>query len=334
MENQFVPSASLDSYAIPMDVKTPLIDPSSNPENFTNIDTLKAIVTNNMRPDRPSTVPVINNNSNHIHEKHMIRYPSNELKLSETPKKLVIVSQLKTEIFYQALFSEFIGTMLLTLIATSTCLPIASKSVPDLHGALVSSFIIATIIVGFGHISGAHVNPAVTVTFLVSAEIDVIRAVCYIVMQSLGAICGSSLLCLLVPSDVQSNLGLTMITRGVSIPQAIIIEIIITFILCFTVHAVCDKQRDDIGGSKALAVGLAVIVGCLFGGPYTGASMNPARSLGPAVLMNSWKNHWVYWFGPMIGAILAAFIYKYALKTQPTTVEHRGSNNYTKLNHI
>ncbi|CAF4862909.1 unnamed protein product, partial [Rotaria magnacalcarata] len=80
------------------------------------------------------------------------------------------------------------------LICTSTGLPITSKPVPELHGALVTGFTIATIVVAFGHISGAHVNPAVTVSFLVACEIDIIRAFCYIGMQLLGAISGSCLL--------------------------------------------------------------------------------------------------------------------------------------------
>jgi MIP family channel proteins len=222
--------------------------------------------------------------------------------------------------FYQALLSEFIGTMLLTLICTSTGLPITNKSVPDLHGALVTGFVIATIVVGFGHISGAHINPAVTVSFLVSCEIDLIRALCYIGMQLLGAISGSSLLKFLAPPHAQGNLGLNTITKGVTISQAIIVESITTFMLCYTVHAICDKRREDIGGSKALAVGLSIIVGALFGGPYTGASMNPARSFGPAAVINSWENHWVYWVGPLTGSVVAAIMYTFILKQQPPIV--------------
>ncbi|CAF4325971.1 unnamed protein product [Adineta steineri] len=105
-----------------------------------------------------------------------------------------------------------------------------------------------------------------------------------------------------------------MITEGISLSQAFIIEFLITFILCYTVHAICDKRRDDIGGSKALAVGLAVTIGCLFGGPYTGASMNPARSFGPASVMNIWKNHWIYWIGPIAGSVVAGLMYTRVLR--------------------
>jgi MIP family channel proteins len=336
MEAEFVPSASLDSHTIPMDVKIPLINPSKNPEHFSN-GTLKSVVTKVNQPDAPSTTEVMSNSSNQLPGKYVVRSPYDEAKLNNTPVKFLLVSQIKTVAFYQALFSEFLGTMLLTLIITSTGLPIRSKGVPDLHGALASGFAVATLIVGFGHISGAHINPAVTISFLTASEIDIIRTVGYIVVQILGGIFGAVLLRLLAPSHAHGDLGMTTITPGVTILQAVIIEVIITFILCFTVHAICDKRRDDIGGSKAVAVGLAIVIGCLFGGSYTGGSMNPARSFGPALIMDSWENHWVYWVGPIIGSVLAALIYKYALKIQPTIVARSESQlklNPNKLNHI
>jgi len=251
---------------------------------------------------------------------YIFRCPPNRAKRLINEENPLWLSQIGTIAFYQALLSEFIGTMLLTLICISTGLPIATKVVPDLHGALVGGFTIATLIVNFGHLSGAHINPAVTVSFLVACEIDIIRALCYIGMQLLGATTGSLLLKVLAPANSQGTLGVTMITDGVSVSQAIIVESIITFVLCFTVHAICDKKREDIGGSKALAVGLAITVGCLFGGPYTGGSMNPARSFGPATVTNTWKDHWVYWVGPMIGSILAGLMYNYVLRQRPPII--------------
>jgi MIP family channel proteins len=222
--------------------------------------------------------------------------------------------------------------MLLTLVATSTGLPIASKSVPDLNGALASGLVVSTIIVGLGHVSGAHINPAVTLSFLAVAEIDIIRALFYIAIQLLGAISASSLLKSIAPPKTQGYLGMTMITDDVSVADAVIVEVIITFILCFTVHAICDKRRDDIGGSKVVAVGIAVVIGCLFGGPYTGASMNPARSFGPAVAMNLWKNHWVYWIGPLVGSALSALVYRFLFRKQSPTVVRSDLNTIEATN--
>jgi MIP family channel proteins len=331
MEAEFVRSASLDSHTIPMDVKIPLINPSKNPENFGN-GTLKSVVTKVNQPDAPSTVEVMYNNSNQSLSQPPNQSPSNETRLSNTCNKWLKVSQLKTLSFYQALFSEFLGTMLLTLVATSTGLPIASKSVPDLNGALASGLVVSTIIVGLGHVSGAHINPAVTLSFLAVAEIDIIRALFYIAIQLLGAISASSLLKSIAPPKTQGYLGMTMITDDVSVADAVIVEVIITFILCFTVHAICDKRRDDIGGSKAVAVGIAVVIGCLFGGPYTGASMNPARSFGPAVAMNLWENHWVYWIGPLVGSALSALVYRFLFRKQSPTVVRSDLNTIEATN--
>lgn len=319
MVEDFVPSSSIDSRTRPMEVEMPLIEPPSNPE--TSNKTVQKLIT---KADPLINIQKKSENANEYYVRNN--------KASNVTHKLFNVTQLKSLSFYQALFSEFLGTMLLTLICTSTGLPIMSKSVPDLHGALASGFIVATIIVGFGHVSGAHINPAVTLTFLVASEIDFVRALFYIGMQLLGAISASAVVQSITPPHAQGNLGMTMITDGISLTQAFVVEFIITFILCYTVHAICDKNRDDVGGSKALAVGFTVTIACLFAGPYTGASMNPARSFGPATIMNKWDNHWIYWLGPLAGSITAALIYTYVLKKSKPDVVTQNDSNYNNKN--
>ncbi|CAF0741565.1 unnamed protein product [Adineta steineri] len=322
----FHPSASIDCHTTPMEILSPFIQETQ--DNQGRIRSNGGMGMRNI-PERPRRSSFVTKSCCDYHTtsgQYIFRCPPTCLSKSCLHPNALCISQIATFAFYQALLSEFIGTMLLTLVCTSTGLPIASRSVPDLHGALAGGFVIATLVVGFGNISGAHFNPAVTVSFLVACEIDFVRAFCYICMQLLGGISGSCLLTLIAPSQTQGNLGLTTITPGVSISQAIIVEAIITFILCYTVHAICDKHRDDIGGSKALAVGLAIIVGCLFGGPYTGASMNPARSFGPATVMNSWENHWVYWVGPLSGSCIAAIMYTYIFRQQPQIVVTKDPN--------
>jgi MIP family channel proteins len=301
MTEDYVPSSSVDSHTTPMEIHIPLIHSSSSRENPINNDDPRPVTSNIFKEDHSSTGARIPENSN-------------KSKILKVSNKLFNVKQIKKLEFYQALVSEFIGTLILVLISTSTGLPITSKSVPDINGSLASGLIVATLIVGFGHISGAHINPAVTVTFLAASEIDFIRGLCYIGMQLLGAISASSLLRFLAPLSARGYLGMTMITDGISLTQAFIVEFIITFLLCYTVHCICDKQRDDIGGSKALTVGFVVTINCLFAGPYTGASMNPARSFGPATVMNIWKDHWIYWIGPLSGSITAALMYTRILK--------------------
>lgn len=248
--------------------------------------------------------------------------PSNQFKNNhrqplEKIQRFFDFNQVKQKTFYQALLSEYMGTLLLVLISTSVGLPVAAKPIPDLNGALVSGFTVATLIVGFGYISGAHINPAVTITFLVSGDTDILRGLSYISIQVLGAISASYTLQSITPEPAQGNLGMTLITKGVTVSQALVVEMIITFILCYTVHAISDRRRSDIDGSKALTVGLVVSLNCLFAGPYTGASMNPARSFGPATVMNLWTYHWVYWVGPISGSLLAAFFYRFAFKNFP-----------------
>ncbi|UJR28414.1 hypothetical protein I4U23_009654 [Adineta vaga] len=321
----FHPSPSIDCHTTPMEVLSPFIQETMEKQDLTRMNGGSSNLAGPNRPRASSTVAKTCCDYHTTTGQYIFRCPPARLGKSTFSGEAICISQIGTLAFYQALLSEFIGTMLLVLVCTSTGLSIASKSIPDLHGALAGGFTVATLVVAFGHMSGAHLNPAVTVSFLVASEIDIIRALSYIGVQLLGAISGSFLLSLLAPAHAQGNLGLNTIATGVTVPQAIIIECIITFILCYTVHAICDKRREDIGGSKALAVGLAITVGCLFGGPYTGASMNPARSFGPATVMNSWENHWVYWFGPLCGSVLAGIIYAYVLRQRPPIVLHTNS---------
>ncbi|CAF1245714.1 unnamed protein product [Adineta steineri] len=314
MNDDYVPSPSVDSYTTPMEVQIPLLEPSSNHDGTINKAVNKSVAVNTNKSGSSPTIAKIAGNSNKLSTLRVSQNPDNEPKNQTVLEKLFPIGQLLKVEFYQALLSEFIGTFLLVLVCTSTGLPITMKQVPDMHGALAAGLIVATIVVGFGHNSGAHINPAVTVSFLVANEIDIYRALLYIFVQLLGATTASNILRLLVPDHAQGTLGMTMITEGISLSQAFIIEFLITFILCYTVHAICDKRRDDIGGSKALAVGLAVTIGCLFGGPYTGASMNPARSFGPASVMHIWKNHWIYWIGPIAGSVVAGLMYTRVLR--------------------
>lgn len=313
-----------------MEVQLPFIQEVMETQDQTRNGRIQKAKAEESRHRRSSTVAKTCCDYHTSSGQYIFRCPPSRFGKASSSEEVLCISQIRTIAFYQALISEFLGTMLLTLIATSMGLPVASKYVPPLHGALAAGFTIATIVVAFGHISGAHINPAVTVSFLVACEIDVIRAFCYIGVQLLGAISGSALLKFLVPLQAQGNLGLNTITPGVTLSQAFTVETIVTFILCYTVHAICDKKREDIGGSKALAVGLAIIVGALFGGPYTGASMNPARSFGPAVMVNSWENHWIFWFGPLTGSVLAAVMYNYVLRQRPPIVVRTDSGTETR----
>ncbi|KAL2730888.1 aquaporin AQPAnG isoform X1 [Vespula squamosa] len=162
-----------------------------------------------------------------------------------------------------------------------------------------------------GPISGCHVNPAVTVGLFVSGNCSFLKTLCYIVCQSCGAIAGAVVLKMLTPAQqVNQGLGATDLAQGVEAGQGIVMEAIITFLLVLVVHAVTDPKRSDTKGWAPLAIGLAISVSHMAAVPFTGSSMNPARSLGPAVILTYWSNHWVYWVGPIVGGAIAGGLYK------------------------
>ncbi|KAJ8893267.1 hypothetical protein PR048_005858 [Dryococelus australis] len=163
-----------------------------------------------------------------------------------------------------------------------------------------------------GHVSGAHVNPAVTCGMLVTGNITVLKGLLYIVAQCVGAITGTAVLKALTPENFQGNLGTTLVNPILTPLQGFGIEFFLGFILLIVVFGVCDANRSETKGFAPLAIGLTISLGHLVAIDFTGSSMNPARSLGSAVLSGVWDNHWVYWLGPILGGLSAALIYKHA----------------------
>lgn len=222
--------------------------------------------------------------------------------------------------FYQALAAEFIGTMLLTLVVCSLGIRLENQTpIPDLVGALGGGLTVATIVWIFNSISGGNVNPAISIALMATGKLNILRGVCYIFCQLAGSISGAGLLKVLIPRDVHDQIGLTLLAPGVTLLTGFGVEFIITFVLALTVFACIDSNRKDLGGSYPLAIGFSVIVGASFGGQFTGASMNPARSFGPAVVQGVWTHHWIYWFAPIIGCLTAALFYKVIFKIKKNT---------------
>jgi len=167
-------------------------------------------------------------------------------------------------------------------------------------GLAIMAMIYAT-----GHLSGAHINPAVTVAFVSTRHFPVRDAVAYVPAQLAGAVAGALTL-RVAWEGTPANLGATVPSVGTG--AALLYECAMTAILMFVVMAVATDTRA-VGAAAALAIGGTVALDALFGGGVTGASMNPARSFGPALVAAEWTDFWIYVVGPVAGALVGALAY-------------------------
>ncbi len=172
--------------------------------------------------------------------------------------------------------------------------------------SLTFGLVIMAMVYATGHLSGAHINPAVTLAFTLTSHFPAREAVVYVVAQCLGAVAGALLLLAVWP-DQPAALGATV--PSVSVGGALAYEAVLTAILMFVIVAVATDTRA-VGAGAAIAIGGTVALDALFGGPVTGASMNPARSLGPALASGTWTDFWIYLVGPVTGAALGALAYQ------------------------
>jgi MIP family channel proteins len=211
-----------------------------------------------------------------------------------------------------SLLAEFIGTFALIFIgAGAGALNAGLVAVAFAHGLVVLGFAYA-----YGHISGTHVNPAVTLGVWVAGKIDAARAGTYIVFQILGGIAGALTL-RWVLGGTGTGLGLTQLAQGLDVKGTaititplvgMVLEAILTFFLVNAVMNAGISGKATIPGG--LAIGLTLTFVILMGGPLTGASVNPARSIGPAVATGNFNDLWVYLVGPALGGIVAGLLYK------------------------
>lgn len=211
---------------------------------------------------------------------------------------------------------EFLAVFLFLVISLGSTANMNPVGNSETHIAFCFGLSIAILIHCFGHICEAFLNPAVAMAMICTRKITVAKGLFYIVIQCLGAIAGAGIVALITPQD-KWPVGVTKENATISHGQALLVETIITFQLVFTIFASCDKKRSDIKVPIPLIIGLSVTIGHLFAIQYTGASMNPARSLATSLVFNEWQSHWVYWIGPMMGGILSAFVYQYLFCPDP-----------------
>jgi MIP family channel proteins len=172
--------------------------------------------------------------------------------------------------------------------------------------AAAFGLVVMVMIYATGHLSGAHINPAVTIAFTLTRHFPLRDAGAYIAAQLAGATAGALLL-LAAWNDQPASLGATLPSVGTG--TALVYEIVLTALLMFVIIAVATDTRA-VGAAAAIAIGGTVALHALFGGPLTGASMNPARSFGPALAAGEWQDFWIYVLGPVVGAALGASAYQ------------------------
>ncbi|RKU17674.1 aquaporin [Candidatus Poribacteria bacterium] len=200
------------------------------------------------------------------------------------------------------LVAEFVGTFALIFIGAGA-LAITQANLVGV--ALAHGLVIVTFAYAYGHISGTHINPAVTLGLLIAGEIEFVAAIGYWIVQFLGGILGAVVLNAVLPNP--GDLGVTILAESVTPVQGLVVEIVLTFFLVNTIFNTAVSGKA--GNFAGLAIGLTLVLAILMGGPLTRASLNPARTLGPAIVSGNYADLWLYFVGPCVGAILAALLY-------------------------
>jgi MIP family channel proteins len=214
----------------------------------------------------------------------------------------------------ERLTAEFVGTFTLIFIGAGSIIhanTFGLGTVGVIGVALAHGLAIGTMVTAVGHVSGGHFNPAITIGAWITQKIKSAHAVAYIITQLAGASLGALILRASLPKLVltQSKYGVPEVRTGISNGQAVLIEFVLTFFLVWVVFATAIDPEGAFNKVAGLAIGFVITMDILMGGFFTGAAMNPARHFGPALLGGGWASWWVYWVGPIAGAIVAAALY-------------------------
>jgi len=217
--------------------------------------------------------------------------------------------------------AEFIGTFALVFFGTMSVImffPLMGFSAPQssfLGVALAYGLILMVMVYTIGPISGCHVNPAITITAVALRKMEVSDGIAYLLAQVFGAILAGIVDFIVQPGNggnIKFGLPMPMLSIGSSDAVAALVEMIITFFLMFSVYAVLYSGKVHPAAS-GLLIGMTLAADVLIAGPLTGGAANPARWLGPAVASLDFSDAWVYWVGPIVGALLGGFTFEYLL---------------------
>ncbi|XVF51472.1 hypothetical protein PTKIN_Ptkin04bG0187800 [Pterospermum kingtungense] len=247
------------------------------------------------------------------------------------PAPLFEPGELKSWSFYRAGIAEFVATFLFLYITILTvmgvsqsktkCATVGIQGIAWAFGGMIFALVYCT-----AGISGGHINPAVTFGLFLARKLSLTRAVFYIIMQCLGAICGAGVVKGFQGDSRYEMLGggANVVNHGYTKGDGLGAEIIGTFVLVYTVFSATDAKRNardsHVPILAPLPIGFAVFLVHLATIPITGTGINPARSLGAAIIYNkdhAWDDHWIFWVGPFIGAALAAIYHQIIIRAIP-----------------
>ncbi|KAF7840364.1 aquaporin nip1-2 [Senna tora] len=231
--------------------------------------------------------------------------------------------------FLQKLVAELVGTYFLIFAGCGSVVVNKSyNNIITMPGiAIVWGLVVTVLVYSVGHISGAHFNPAVTLAFASTRRFPLKQVPAYILTQVLGSTLASGTLRLIFNGTHDEFSG--TLPNGINNLQTFVIEFIITFYLMFVISGVATDNRA-IGELAGLAVGSTILLNVMFAGPATGASMNPARSLGPAIVSHEYKSIWVYLISPVLGAVAGAWTYNIIRYTDKPLREITKSGSFLK----
>lgn len=218
----------------------------------------------------------------------------------------------------KALVAEFVGTFTLVFVGVGAIAMATDGSAGLVAVALAHGLALVVMISALGYVSGGHFNPAVSFGLLVAGRLTPQRFASYVVAQVLGAAAGAGLVLLALPDQVRAvAIGTPALAAGTGAGAGIVLEAVLTFFLVLVVFGTAvDGRAPKVGG---LFIGLTVTMGILVAGPVTGAALNPARHLGPALFAGGafLTQTWLYWVGPLVGGLVAGVLYRSAVEESP-----------------
>ncbi|EFA76109.1 aquaporin [Heterostelium album PN500] len=246
-------------------------------------------------------------------------------------KMKVRIPQSRFKKLFKGVIAEFLGTMFLVFYAAGSVMTAFYVTGGDSAARIllistIQGFALAALIWSISGISGCNLNPAVSVANMLSGRVGLINAIAYIAAQVVGSIAGAAIIKGCIPWRFTQALGNTRLGPGVGSGNGFLFEMITTSFLCMivlgtSIFNIWDRKLNRIA---PFAIGMALFAGVAVALPFTGGALNPVRALGPSIVGGTWYNHWIYWLGPMVGALMAAFIFRVLLQERFDVIDKPG----------